>query len=715
MSNLRKIGKYRLAYVIFAAFTLAIGSVSCGGEGDKKNPPSDDTIRPKPPEKDDTRPGVPKDRIGADIDLSLSSKLPSAECLEKYPLELSEPKDFDEVVFDGLADVENATKVNTSLLGVGVDIRAVKRARGLYFYVELPLDTELKLKFQGSRYAQNELFFEATYQLDLRSDGSVWEHSLGKKDRLQKKGRASKAFSTVTSSGRIYEILVHDSRIKDVASSSYFWVQSRLKRNTGEAVDLPKVFDSFYPVQGALKSYYGCTEWDRSRPGDHLQIISYYDELTDESPEFGDEDFTGFKRIITSLYKEMGWNTSDLPTLIHLAPYDKITDFSGHIEKKVKVTMDSGLLKGKAPVLEAQRIAWQSLVVQMAYARAVNTLKFSNEIAARLYAYTVHYKFVTSALGRMFYFNHLQLPSQYYWGKGFDPELHDELKILGMFLGETFDVESMNATLQLVNEAAPESVLELGDILLEMTASRLGRFGDRLTVILRNIRSNQLAFSTLSLFDRDQDGLFDSFEALIGSVYNKKDSDGDLWNDGAEFFAKRNPASSDDYPSRLAVDGFVGDWFKILPGKVFFNEYVNKECPSTSDITKFSAVYTGRSIVVFGSSFESPVPADDRTSKWFLDVRLPDINGLIQLTKDPSRPGVLLVEADLYGEKKEYDYYRNITEASEGIEWEVPLVELGVSGFESTDLAMQIKLTTTLTEKKSDVCDESGWFVPYKF
>ena len=65
--------------------------------------------------------------------------------------------------------------------------------------------------------------------------------------------------------------------------------------------------------------------------------------------------------------------------------------------------------------------------------------------------------------------------------------------------------------------------------------------------------------------------------------------------------------------------------------------------------------------------------------------------------------------------KKEYDYYRNITEASEGIEWEVPLVELGVSGFESTDLAMQIKLTTTLTEKKSDVCDESGWFVPYKF
>ena len=112
------------------------------------------------------------------------------------------------------------------------------------------------------------------------------------------------------------------------------------------------------------------------------------------------------------------------------------------------------------------------------------------------------------------------------------------------------------------------SVKELVEILSSVPAAELGKSGKKLSTLILNAKDRELDYETLSYVDSDKDGLFDSFEFLLGTDIGEADSDKDGWKDSTEYFKGRNPGNLSDKPSTIIVDGFGNDWFEIIPQKI---------------------------------------------------------------------------------------------------------------------------------------------------
>lgn len=55
--------------------------------------------------------------------------------------------------------------------------------------------------------------------------------------------------------------------------------------------------------------------------------------------------------------------------------------------------------------------------------------------------------------------------------------------------------------------------------------------------------------------------------------------------------------------------------------------------------------------------------------------------------------------------------YRNQTRSLSGIEWELPLRELGI-GWLPDNIAVKAKVSTAFSKNRIDICDETKWIEP---
>ena len=144
------------------------------------------------------------------------------------------------------------------------------------------------------------------------------------------------------------------------------------------------------------------------------------------------------------------------------------------------------------------------------------------------------------------------------------------------------------------------------------------------------------------------------------------------------------------------------------------NQFVNDQCPASADITYYAAVYGNESIVIFGSALESEVEEDGRESYWFVDISFPIQDLQITMRGNRLDPFVL-VQWERRGEKKSKKMYRNLVYSKYGIEWELALSDIDFGWNPANTRAMEVKISTSFTKTKSDICDETTWFEPLEF
>ena len=74
-------------------------------------------------------------------------------------------------------------------------------------------------------------------------------------------------------------------------------------------------------------------------------------------------------------------------------------------------------------------------------------------------------------------------------------------------------------------------------------------------------------------------------------------------------------------------------------------------------------------------------------------------------------PHLIAIEWQQNGVKRSKTMYRNFVKSTNGIEWELPLNELNI-GWLPKGTKIEVKLATSFSPKRSDLCDETSWIEP---
>ena len=473
--------------------------------------------------------------------------------------------------------------------------------------------------------------------------------------------------------------------------------------------DAHKIFPSFAKVEGSLETINSCMGWVGSRTGEHIQVISFYDANDPEMIRFSNDSFGKIRHLTSSLTKYFGWPTLFRPITVITSPYNLIKHERPWNSSHSTIVLNDNGLRASRKIVDGERLFYAKFTYQVIKAELNRNSSFSSTTLRDIYAATMTNKFLEKIYGPRFILNYKEFTYNQTDDSVTDQNEVKKLKILSILLAAKLSIPELQKIFQ---ELRDKSALNLSESVIELSNISPSLFGEKAfeyLALLKNINERDQIFDTLDFADFDSDGLFDAYEFLVGTFINNSDSDDDGWLDSTEMMKRRNPMNLSDKPDMMIVDGFENDWFLIIPQKLSKNNYVNSECPASADITYYSAVFGPSSIVILGTSKESSLPNKDGASHWFVDIKIQSFDLTVNM-KELS-PHLIAIEWQQNGVKRSKTMYRNFVKSTNGIEWELPLNELNI-GWLPKGTKIEVKLATSFSPKRLDLCDETSWIEP---
>lgn len=692
---------------------VSLFMVSCGNEGEFKevsNKPEGDA----PITRQNPSYGSSGEKAGATVDFSMSGEQLEAICSEfsNLMMDVLEPSQI--IRFDGLQDAPGGTQILSSAFNMNINARIFRRGNDVYIYGSAPKNTELRLSFKGARYFSGSLYIDNSILIDLSSSGDIFLTKDGNKRKISISDSSSKAKSfNLDNEGRAFEILLDKNDFDSISRNSYFWVEPALVLG-GEITNYQyykhSIFDSFYPVEGASKTSSLCTRWIGGRSGESLQVLSFFQSLSDEY--FDESDFSHLRYGVTALGRFMKWDSRYSPVTLVTAPASELI-FGDNLSSTM--FLPNAYISGTSYNLDNQRLSMFELAEQIIRKKYIDAGR-SQDLLSEFYVRTYTYSFIERIYGSRFLLNSFRNLSHFrstLEGSGQNIRL-DALSIL---VSQQKNVDFLHNLFGLLLSARPaaEEINDIERILETLISLPLGSLGDndeKLRRLFRNELSSDPSISSLNFNDKDRDGLWDSMEFLLGTDFENSDSDGDGWLDATEFFKETNPNNLSDFPQQIVIDGFVNDWFSLMPAQLMSNSFVNEACPSDSDITYFAAIRSGRRMAVFASNLESPSGADDTGAFWFANVEIKEFDMRLAISVNDDRSGII-IDKEHDGVSSSYLLSMNTPLSSSGIEWEIPFDQLGL-GWVPPETPIAVSVSTSFTKNRRDICDETGVFTPYQ-
>lgn len=700
--------EYLSNFLLFASLLI----IGCGNEGEPEeitNNAGDDV----PINGENPPYGSSVEKAGAIVDFSMSSGQIEASCSEISNLNIDLLDSDQAIRFDGIQDAPGGTQILSSAFNMNINARIFRRGNDIYIYGNAPKNTELRLSFKGARYFSGSLYLDSSLVVDLSSVGEIFVTKDGKKRKISisESGTKAKTF-TLDSKNRSFEILLHKFDLDSVSRNSFFWVEPALSLSSD--IDSykyykHKIFDSFYPVEGASKSSNLCTRWLGARSGENLQVLSFFKNFTDDT--FDDSDFSHLRYGVTALGRFMKWDSRYSPVTLVTAPARDLVLGSN---SSSTMFLPNSYISGNGYKLDSQRLSLFELAKQLIRKNYIDGGR-SQDLLSEFYIRAYTYSFIERIYGLRFLFNSFRNLDH------FQSSVEEEVEIvrldaLSMLVSQHKNVDLLHNLFEALLSAVPvggeiNDIESLIGILISLPSGSLGDNDEKLRRILQNEISGDSSLGALNFNDKDRDGLWDAMEYILGTDVENSDSDGDGWLDATEFFKQTNPRNLSDYPQQIVIDGFVNDWFSLMPAQLIGNSFVNEACPSDSDITYYAAIRSGRRLAIFASNLESTSETNDTGASWFANVEIKEFDLRLAVSVNDDKSGII-INKDHDGVSSSYLLSMNTPLSGSGIEWEIPFDQLGL-GWVPSETPIAVSVSTSFTKNRRDICDETGVFAPY--
>lgn len=654
-----------------------------------------------------------RQKIGTSVELSSQVVYPESTCLQERKVELASLPDDEPILLDGQIEMDGGTELTSSNFSGIIGAKAFRRGNDLYLYIRSKSTNSGRIVFNGARFFGNSLNISESLELSFSENGAITLKTPKELISLTASSSPSRAASFTNELGNsVIEVELSAAHFDVVSSNQVFWAEPRAIKeelSAKELSDAHKIFPSFYPVEGSLETIVSCLSWVGSRTGENLQVIAFQ-KGGEEQRVFDHAEFKSLRYVTSALTKYLGWDSKFNPATVVLSPFETLKIKRPWAWDSGAIILDLNMLEGNSKISDSLRLMTGEYIHQLIYQHVNRYENMDSEWIKRLYTSALSHKFLTLIYGPRFVFD-----SKTYFFRSFLSQALDEKdqlsqKVFSMLLGEGLGLDRLRELFKELSSAEALSFEEMLRSFLDVSPSFFGEKSEEYVALIQNAIKRDLAFDTLSFKDLDRDGLFDSLEYLIGTSITNIDTDSDGWFDSTEHFKKTNPLNLSDMPSSLYIDGIDNDWFSIIPQKLQKNTYVNEQCPAVADITYYSAIYGKDSLVIFGTAKDTVLPSDDRGAYWFADVHFPEFDLKATMTAAINSSHIEL-KWDHDGVKYTKKILKNVATGINGIEWEIPVREFGL-GWVPQNVEIEVKISTTFTSKKSDICDDTDWFAP---